>query len=218
MRLLVTLFFLTSITCVAQLQKAEYYLLAQTAICSGTEQQSYLWEYQGAPQQLKTEFGSSIAIETGVGFRIINDFFSEATISYYISKDLSNVYVNDANTLQGYEFNRLAFSLKGVYFLPISERMNLNFKAGLSYYLPQNCLVYTNGEKEVLTYSPSLGPFLGFGANYEKKWLATQLGLRYRYESHSLNAADLLTSTFHPSITQPNMNSIDVVLTFIVSF
>jgi hypothetical protein len=164
------------------------------------------------------EFGSAINIEAGLGFKLQNNFFSEATLGYFIRSDVQTVSLNGESSKQGYELNRLAFSIQGVYLLEISNNMYLDFRGGLAYYIPQKGILYSQNNERQLSYNPSLGPFVGFGANVEKKWLTLQLGLRYRYQRHQLESTNNANEVIDPSIASANLSAIDISLGFIIAF
>lgn len=217
MRLLFTaLIFSFHFHSVAQLAKTEHYAVLQFAYCNGTEEQTFNWQQGGETKSLKLDLGTAIAFETGLGFRLIDSFFSEATVSYFINNSLAPVNDNGVIYDQGFTFNRLAFNLKGNYILAISENTSLNFKAGFSYYLPQDCIIYFNNQQKVLKYSQNLAPFVGFGFNIEKNWFVTQIGLRYKAESHYLTNHGL--NSIDESLHRPNFNSIDVGVSVMILF
>lgn len=202
----------------AQISKSEHYAIAQFAICSGTEQQSYSWQQNGTTNNMALDLGSATSIEAGLGFRLIDSFFSEATVGFYVKNSISSISDNGVSYDQGYKFTRYAFNLNGAYFLPITDNMNLNFKAGFSYYLPQDLTIYSNQQTDVIKYTANAAPFVGFGVNLEKKWLVTQLGLRYKYEKHDVIIDPDRKTPLDNSLISPTLNSIDICISVIFLF
>ena len=194
----------------AQFKHSEVYGIFKFGIGMGMNNYTYFSNLDGnqadSPKNLQIELGSGLIPEIGIGLQLADMVYVEASVSYSNTQDFYDSKSGGQVYTQGYSFKRYAILLGGKYYVPVNEKLIMDFNGGFSYSLPQDLIVKMTGYTESIKYAGTNGLQLGFAANYVLGSVSFSGGLRYRFEGFEIKPNQQLPNDFEA--LNPNFNKI----------
>ncbi len=215
---LLLIFVLVSFENFAQFGHSEFYAVGKFGFGMGMNSYTYNSNLNGTsmdlPRSIQIELGTGSIPEIGIGLKITEAVYVEASVSYSFTQDFYKSGSGNEIFEQGYSFHRYAILIGGKYYVPVSEKFVMDFNGGFSYSLPEDLIVKMSGYTESIKYAGTNGLQFGFSGNYRVGVVSFSGGLRYRFEGFSIKPHQQLPDDFeslNPNFQKISSTGIDVL-------